>query len=48
MALALACALDARAPSLRRHLERTFEAQCAQLAPGVLDRNLRDWVDRAA
>jgi len=33
---------------LRRHLERTFEAQCAQLAPDVLDRNLRDCVDRAA
>lgn len=33
---------------LRRHLERTFEAQCAQLAPGVLDQNLRDCVDRAA
>jgi len=33
---------------LRRHLERTFEAQCAQLAPGVLERNLRDCVDRAA
>ncbi|MFL6628921.1 MAG: hypothetical protein ACJ8G1_20940 [Vitreoscilla sp.] len=33
---------------LRRHLERTFEARCAQLAPGVLDRSLRDSVDRAA
>ena len=33
---------------LSRHLERTFPEQCAQLGQGVLERNLRECVDRAA